>query len=113
MGDIYMQNKRGNHSKRTKTQGQEPQVRRVRTPKKNEIIGSVVSLLGSGRMLVACKDGKERVCRIPGRIRKRMWIKEGDIVLVQPWEISGDKRGDVVWRYSPIDVGWLKKKGYL
>ena len=83
-----------------------------RKPKKNEIVGIVVSTLGGARMLVECADGKERNCRIPGRLR-RMWVREGDYVLVVPWEIEGDKRGDIVYRYKKLDVSKLRSKGYL
>lgn len=85
------------------------EIKRVRVPKGDEVIGVVSALLGSGRMLISCKDGKERVCRIPGRIRKRIWIKEGDIVLVAPWSVSGDKRGDILYRYNHIEIEWLKR----
>ncbi len=91
------------------------QVVRVRVPKKDkgELIGIVISALGGARMLVMCSDGKERNCRIPGKYRNRMWVREGNVVIVKPWEIEGDTRGDIIWRYKPIEIGWLKKKGYL
>ena len=55
-------------------------------------------------------DGKSRLCRIPGRLKKRLWVREGDIVLVEPWEYE-DEKGDVVYKYNPTQVHWLKKKG--
>ncbi len=87
--------------------------RRLRLPRKGEIFGIVVALLGGSRMKVACKDGKERIARIPGKLRKGMWIKEGDVVIVKPWEIEGNKKGDVVYRYYPIQSKILKEKGYI
>ena len=86
---------------------------RVRLPKKGEIFGEVIALVGGSRVRVDCADGKERMCRIPGKIRKRVWVKEGDVVLVKPWEIQSDQRGDIVWRYTQLQVEWLKRKGYL
>jgi len=86
---------------------------RVRTPKGNEIIGSVTSRLGGSRMRVACMDGKTRICRIPGRLKKGLWIREGNIVLIKPWEFQGDQKGDVIWKYNPTQVQWLKSKKYL
>ena len=86
---------------------------RVRTPKNNEIIGSITQRLGGSRMYVACMDGKTRICRIPGRLKKNLWIREGNIVLVQPWEFQGDEKGDIVWKYNPTQVRWLKQKRYL
>ena len=86
---------------------------RVRTPKGDEIIGSVTCRLGGSRMRVACMDGKTRICRIPGRLKKGLWIREGNIVLIKPWEFQGDQKGDVIWKYNPTQVQWLKSKKYL
>ena len=91
---------------------EEAEIERIRIPKENEVFGRVEQMLGGDRMLVVCEDGKERICRIPGKLRKRVWIKPGDLILVQPWKIQGDRRGDVIFRYTPTQVNWLKKKGY-
>jgi len=93
----------------------EPQILKVRLPdeKNGEVLGIVVSLLGGARMLVMCKDGKERKCRVPGKLKNKIWIREGNVVIVKPWEIEGDKRGDIIWRYRPVEVEWLKKHGYI
>ncbi len=90
-------------------------VAKIRLPKKEnrEMFAYVVSKLGGPRMLCFCDDGKERICRVPGRLRKYVWVREGDYVIVQLWEIEGDRKGDIVWRYKPLEVEWLKKKGYL
>lgn len=36
--------------------------------------GKVLSMLGDRRFRAHCMDGKERICHIPGRFAKRMWI---------------------------------------
>ena len=82
-------------------------------PKGNEIMGLVTGMMGGSRMKVACKDGKERLCRIPGRLKNKVWVRDGDVVIIVPWEIQGDKRGDIIWRYNPIQARWLKRKGYI
>ena len=69
--------------------------------------------MGANKLKVRCQDDKIRLCRIPGRLRKRVWIKEGDIVLIQPWEIQGDKSADIVVKYRNNEAGWLRKKGFL
>lgn len=89
------------------------QVFRVRTPKGGEVLGIVEAMLGTNKLHVRCQDNKIRICRIPGRMRKRVWMKEGDAVLVEPWSIQGDKSGDVIWRYNPTEAGWLRRKGIL
>ena len=92
----------------------QPQVIRVRIPKGQEILGIVQQRLGGSRMRVTCLDGKERICRIPGRLRRALWVRENDVVIVKPWELGGDKKGDVVYKYrSKAEVEFLKRKGYL
>ncbi len=92
-----------------------PTLGRVKLPNEaeNEILGSVISMLGGGRLLVGCKDGKERVCRIPGNIKRNIWVRDGDIVIIKPWDIEPDKKGDIVWRYSRLQVQWLRDNGHI
>ncbi len=85
---------------------------RVRLPKGKEVLGILEQRLGASRMLVRCLDGKSRNCRVPGRLRRRLWLREGDIVLVEPWEFD-DGKADVLFKYNPAAVLWLKRKGFL
>ncbi len=89
-----------------------PQVR-VRLPKEGEILGIVTGTLGGGRLSVQCKDGKDRLCRIPGKIRRYVWVRDGDIVVIVPWEIDGEHRADIVWRYNRLQAEWLRNNGYI
>jgi translation initiation factor 1A len=57
-------------------------------------------------------DGKTRNCRVPGRLRRELWLREGDVVIIEPWEFEEDK-GDVIFKYNPSQVDWLQRKGYL
>lgn len=86
---------------------------RVRTPRGKETLGIVESMLGSNKLRVRCQDNKIRLCRIPGRLRKRVWMREGDIVLVEPWDIQGDKSGDVIMKYTHTQASWLRRRGIL
>ncbi len=86
---------------------------RVRMPRDGQSLGIVEQRLGGSRMRVRCFDGKTRVCRIPGRLKRKLWIREGDTILVEPWDISGDERGDVIFKYRPNQVKILEKKGML
>lgn len=88
------------------------EVVRVRLPKNTEVMGFVEQLLGLRKMYVRCFDGKTRLCRIPGRLRRRMWVRQGDIVIVEPWEYENGK-GDIIFDYRQNQVEWLRKKGYL
>jgi len=82
-------------------------------PSEGQILGVAKRILGADRVLVACADGKERICRIPGKLRKRVWIRVGDAVLVELWGFQEDKRGDVVGRYTRAQKQWLIDNGYL
>jgi len=64
-------------------------------------------------MKVRCLDGRTRVCRIPGRLKRTLWVREGDIIIVQPWELGGEEKGDIIYKYTKSQKAFLKKKGYL
>ena len=85
---------------------------RVKLPRGKEVIGTIGQRLGGNRMSVECTDKVERNCRVPGRLRRKLWLRPGDIVIVEPWEFD-NKKGDVVFKYTPTAIQWLKKKGYL
>lgn len=87
-------------------------VRRVRLPDEGELLGIVTRLLGNDRVVVKCTDGITRTCRIPGRMRKRVWIRADDVVLVTPWDFQ-DEKADIIWRYNPGQVRFLEERGYL
>jgi translation initiation factor 1A len=86
---------------------------RVRMPRVNEILGIVEEMLGAGRFRVDCKDGKQRVCRVSGKFKKKQWIRPGDLVLVKPWDVQGDEKGDVIWKYKRAETEWMRKKGLI
>lgn len=88
------------------------EIRRVRIPHEGQVLGVCEQRVGGARMKVRCLDGVNRVCRIPGRLKRRLWIREGDVLLIEPWELSKEK-GDVLFKYLPSQVKWLRKKGYL
>ena len=92
---------------------EQPAIIRVRTPRDNEVLGIVEQRVGANRMIVKCLDGKQRNCRIPGALRRRLWIRPEDAVIVKPWEFDADKRGDVIFKYTPAAIEWLKRKGFL
>lgn len=92
---------------------EEEEIARTRIPKKGEVLAVVEMMLGSDKLRVQCNDGKERIARIPGKLRKKVWIMVGDLILLQPWTVQSDRRGDVIWRYTHTQARWLQKKGYL
>ncbi len=91
---------------------QEQQVTRARVPRDNEVLGVLEQRVGASRMLVKCLDGKTRNCRIPGKLRRKLWIREGDVVLIKPWEFDKD-RGDIIFKYTKAEIDWLKRHGFF
>lgn len=94
-------------------QREQEDIRRVRMPQGNQTIGLLVARLGGSRCRVRCLDDKERICRIPGRLKRHLWVRENDIVLIEPWEFGGDTKGDIIFKYRPTQAKWLRSKGYL
>ncbi len=89
-----------------------PKITRAKLPKENELIGTIQKRLGGNKMMVSCSDDIERNCRVPGRLRRRLWLRPGDIVLIEPWELDNTK-GDILFKYPSSQILWLKKNGYL
>jgi translation initiation factor 1A len=89
------------------------EIARMRLPRKGEVLGVIDTMLGGDRVRTKCVDGNVRICRIPGRLRKRVWMRPGDLILVEPWVVQSDVRADVIYRYTPTQANWLKRKGYV
>jgi translation initiation factor 1A len=67
-------------------------------------------LLGAAHISVACQDGVTRLARIPGRMKRRLWIREGDLVIIKPWDFQ-DAKADVVWRFTRTQAMNLSRRG--
>jgi translation initiation factor 1A len=88
------------------------QISRVPLPKKNQFIGTIEQRLGGNKMMVNCTDGKTRNCRVPGRLKRKLWLRPNDVVIIEPWELDNTK-GDVLLKYKPNQISWLKKNNHL
>jgi translation initiation factor 1A len=91
----------------------EEEIARIKMPRDTEMFGLATEMLGSGRFRADCIDGIERLCRIPGKLRRRVWIKVGDLIVLKPWEIEPNKKADVVWRYTRTQAMWLKRQNRI
>lgn len=91
----------------------ERNLRQMVYPSENDVLCVVQKMLGFDRVLVKCQDGHTRVARIRGKMKRRTWIREGDIVLVSPWDFQGDARGEIFWRYTSNQVDRLRREGVL
>ncbi|SHH44293.1 translation initiation factor eIF-1A [Halobaculum gomorrense] len=84
----------------------------LRMPDDDEVFAEVTEMLGANRVKVRCNDGVERTARIPGRMQKRTWIREGDLVLVSPWDWQ-DEKADIEHRYESQDADQLRDEGHI
>ncbi len=89
------------------------EVFRVKLPRGKEVLGILEERVGGSRARVKCLDGKTRICRIPGRLKRRLWVRAGNVIIIEPWELGGDEKGDIIYKYRPNQVAWLKKNGHL
>ncbi|MFQ6106345.1 MAG: translation initiation factor eIF-1A [Thermoplasmata archaeon] len=95
-------------------EGTSEELVRVRLPnrKNGEMFAIADQLLGASRIKVMCADGKARLGRIPGKLRKRMWIREGDLLIIKPWEFQSDK-ANILHRYTKTQSTYLSRKGKI
>jgi len=91
----------------------EGELKEMVLPGEGQVLGQVMQMLGYDRLIVKCVDGQERLCRIRGKMKRRVWIKAGDTVVVAPWDFQRDTRGDIIWRYTDSQAKWLKEQGLL
>ncbi|MCH2637708.1 MAG: translation initiation factor eIF-1A [Candidatus Thalassarchaeum sp.] len=89
---------------------------KIRVPVPNERINEMFAIadqiLGGRRVRVVCADGETRLARIPGKMRRRQWVREGDLIVVQPWDFQ-DAKADVKKRYTKTQSLYLSRKGVL
>jgi len=96
-----------------KQQALQQEIVRIKLPRNKQCFGIIEQRLGGSRMKVKCLDGKMRICRIPGRLKRSLWVREGDVAIIEPWELGGDTKGDIIYKYTKSQVQFLKRKGYL
>ena len=87
---------------------------RVKMPneKVNEMFAIADNILGGRRVSVICADGQTRMARIPGKMRRRQWVRGGDLIIVWPWDFQ-DSKADVKHRYTKTQSLYLSRKGVL
>lgn len=61
-------------------------------PAEGEVLGRVVKLLGSDHILVQCVDGKTRIGRIRGKLKRKIWVRDNDVALLAPWDFKSDEK---------------------
>ncbi|MFW9938495.1 MAG: translation initiation factor eIF-1A [Candidatus Thorarchaeota archaeon] len=112
--------KKAKKGRKTYGQNPTPEIRRVKMPyrKNGEMFARVTDIYGQDRMGVYCEDGKYRMGRIRGKIKKRVWIRKGDLVVINPWEFETEIEGqiekcEISWRYLRHEISWLQRKDLI
>jgi translation initiation factor 1A len=90
------------------------EVGRLPLPRRNrgEVFGIANQLLGAARIRVMCEDNVSRMGRITGKMKKKMWIREGDLLIVRPWGFQEGK-ADILFRYSRTQSQYLSRRNLL
>lgn len=57
-----------------------------------------------------CFDGVKRLCHIRGKLRKKVWINQGDIILIGLRDYQ-DAKADVILKYTSDEARNLKTYG--
>lgn len=70
----------------------------------------VTKMLGNGRLEAMCFDGVKRLCHIRGKLRKKVWINQSDIILIGLRDYQ-DAKADVILKYTPDEARNLKSYG--
>ena len=98
-----------NQKKKKKTQAED---RECRFKDESEEYAQIIKILGDGRFQCKCADGIERIAHVRGKMRKRIWLANGDIILVSLREFENEKC-DVVEKYKEKEVAKLKNAGEI
>ncbi len=102
---IVPQDKKGN-----------PEEEYIRLPlpnrRKKEIFAIADQLMGGSRINAVCEDGKARLARIPGKMKRRQRVRAGDLMIIRPWEIQNEK-ADIVFRYKRTQANTLSRRKLL
>jgi translation initiation factor 1A len=80
----------------------------LRMPEEDEVFAVVQDMLGANRVEVRCMDGVTRTARIPGKMQKRIWIREDD----ELWDWQ-DEKADITWRYEKQEADQLREEGHI
>lgn len=103
--------KGGKNRRRGKNQN-EPDKRELVFKEEGQEYGQVQRMLGNGRIECFCFDGTTRLGHIRGKMRKKVWINQGDIILVGLRDFE-DRKCDVILKYNSDEARNLQTYGEL
>ena len=79
-------------------------------PRGDQQYAVIREMSGGSRMSALCEDGLTRMIRIPGKLKRRMWCRANDLILIKPWPVQSDIKADLVYRYLPAERKWLYRR---
>ena len=91
----------------------ESALKEIRLPEEGELFGRVLKMMGGENVMIKCDDNVTRRGRIRGKLKRRVWIRDNDIVIIAPWDFKDQERGDIVWRFTLPQVQWLKDNDHI
>ena len=65
----------------------ESALKEIRLPEEGEMFGRVIKMMGGENVMVKCGDDVARRGRIRGKLKRRVWIRDNDIVIIAPWDL--------------------------
>jgi translation initiation factor 1A len=102
----------GKQAKKRKNGVVKPGKRIIELAEDGQTYGKINKMLGDMRCEVLCEDGITRICKIRGKMKRRVWITCGDIVLVCMREYQ-DEKGDIIHKYLSDEVNFLRERGEI
>lgn len=103
---------KGGKNRRRGTKENDDQRRELTFKEDGQEYAQVVKMLGNGRLEAMCFDGSKRLANIRGKMRKKVWINQGDIILLSLRDFQ-DNKGDVILKYTADEARTLKSYGEL
>merc|ERR1719276_62841 len=103
---------KGGKNRRRGKGGGEDEKRELIFKEDGQEYAQVLRMLGNGRLEAQCVDGTKRLCHIRGKMRKKVWVNTGDIILVGLREYQ-DEKADVIQKYMADEARSLKAYGEL
>ena len=104
--------KGGKSKRKGKNKSSEGEKRELMRKEKDQEYAQVMRILWNCRIHAQCFDGKERLCHVRGKFRKKVWINKDDIILVGLRDYQ-DGKADVIHKYTADEARQLKALGEL
>ena len=71
----------------------ESALKEIKLPEEDEMFGRVIKMMGGENVMVKCDDNIARRGRIRGKLKRRVWIRDNDIVIIAPWNLERKHEG--------------------